>query len=189
MISLATVAGAPLPLLPLQILFLNLVTDVFPALALGLGEGSPTLMKDRPRPAGERILTRRHWLQIGLHGVILAAVVLAAMAMARFWLAYDYPRTVSVAFCTLALAQMWHVFNMRGQIRNVLANEITRNPWVWLALVICLVLVLAAVYLPFLSNVLALADPGAMGWLLIVPMSLVPLLLGPVARVLLRNVQ
>jgi len=162
---------------------------VFPALALGLGEGSPALMQDRPRPADERILTRWHWLQIALHGVIIAVVVLISMLLARVWLAFDYRQTVSVAFCTLALAQMWHVFNMRGQVRNVLVNEITRNAWVWLALAICLVLVLAAVYLPFLSNVLALADPGATGWLLIVPMSLVPLLLGPMTRILPRNTE
>ncbi|MBT8092653.1 MAG: cation-translocating P-type ATPase, partial [Gammaproteobacteria bacterium] len=102
-ISLATISGAALPLLPLQILFLNLVTDVFPALALGVGEGSPTSMKDRPRPASERILTRRHWLQIGLHGLIIAVVVLASMTLARNWLQFDYRQTVSVAFCTLAL--------------------------------------------------------------------------------------
>jgi Ca2+-transporting ATPase len=181
-ISLATVAGAPLPLLPLQILFLNLVTDVFPALALGLGEGSPGLMRERPRPANENILVRRHWVQIGLSGLIIACVVIASMVIAFRVLEYDYQQAVSVAFCTLALAQMWHVFNMRGNVRHIVKNEITRNPWVWMALVICLLLVLAAVYLPLLSNILFLADPGAAGWALIVSMSLVPLLLVPVAR-------
>ncbi len=186
-ISLATVVGAPLPLLPLQILFLNLVTDVFPALALGLGRGSPTSMRERPRPAAEPLLAQRHWWQIGLQGLIIAGVVLASMAMARYWLAYDYRQTLSVAFCTLALAQMWHVFNMRAHVRDIIRNEITRNLWVWLALVICLLLVLAAIYVPLLSEVLVLADPGVAGWALIVPMSLAPLLLSPVAGLFVRK--
>ncbi len=186
-ISLATIAGAPLPLLPLQILFLNLVTDVFPALALGVGEGSPTLMRNRPRPATERILTRRHWQIIVWHGLIIAGVVLAAMAAATLWLGYGHRQAVSVAFCTLALAQMWHVFNMRGQVRRFVVNEITGNAWVWAALAICLLLTLAAIYLPVLSDVLALVDPGAAGWALIVPMSLLPLGLAPIVQVVTRR--
>jgi Ca2+-transporting ATPase len=79
---------------------------------------------------------------------------------------------------------MWHVFNMRGEIRRVFVNEITRNSWVWVALVICLVLVLSAIYVPALGSVLALSDPGIAGWLVIVPASLMPLLLAPLASML-----
>jgi len=186
-VGLATVAGAPLPLLPLQILFLNLVTDVFPALALGVGKGSHTLMRNKPRPATERLLTHAHWLSIGLHGAVMAVVVLAAMAISVYSLGFDQQKAVAVAFCTLAFAQMWHVFNMREEIRRVVDNEITRNSWVWAALAICLVLVIAAIYLPALSEVLQLTEPGALGWALIVPASLIPLLAAPVVRLIVRN--
>jgi Ca2+-transporting ATPase len=183
-VSLATVAGAPLPLLPLQILFLNLVTDVFPALALGVGKGSPALMRHPPRPGKERILTRAHWIGIGLHGLFISVAVLGAMATSVFYLEFDQQRAVAVAFCTLAFAQMWHVINMRDQIGRVFDNEITRNAWIWAALALCLVLVLAAVYLPALADVLRLADPGVSGWAIIVPASLFPVLAAPfVARV------
>ncbi len=178
-VSLATVSGAPLPLLPLQILFLNLVTDVFPALALGVGRGSRLSMGRSPRPATESILTRAHWLRIGLYGVVMAVTVLAAMAISIFYLDFDNARAVTVAFCTLALAQMWHVFNMRDELGKFFDNEITRNRWIWAALLICLVLVLAAIYVPALSGVLELTDPGFAGWSLIVPASLVPLVAAP----------
>jgi Ca2+-transporting ATPase len=168
-----------LPLLPLQILFLNFVTDVFPALALGVGEGSPRLMQQPPRAATERLLMPRHWRRIALHGVVIALVVLAAMAIALYLLEYDYKHSVSVAFLTLALAQMWHVFNMRGERRRPFDNEITRNPWIWVALCICLVCVFAAIYVPFLSNILALAAPGWRGWAVILLMSLLPLIAAP----------
>jgi Ca2+-transporting ATPase len=181
-VSIATVAGAPLPLLPLQILFLNLVTDVFPALALGVGSGSRSMMKDKPRAGDEQILMQTHWLQIGLHGSVMALTVLAAMSIAGWYMEFDRERTVTVAFCTLALAQMWHVFNMRSNVGHIVNNDITRNVWIWLALTICLALVLAAVYAPGLKDVLVLSDPGQRGWAIIFVASIVPLLTAPIIR-------
>jgi Ca2+-transporting ATPase len=109
----------------------------------------------------------------------MATSVLAAMAISMFYLDFDHHQAVTVAFSTLALAQMWHVFNMRDEVRRVVDNEITRNRWIWAALLICLALVLAAIYVPALGNVLELRDPGAAGWALIVPASLMPLVLAP----------
>ena len=181
-VSIATVAGAPLPVLPLQILFLNLVTDVFPALALGVGEGSPELMKRGPRPFSESLLTRSHWVRIVLHGFVIAITVLAAMAIAVGQLGANTEQAITISFCTLTLAQVWHVFNMRDNIRTPFSNEITRNIWVWLAVGLCVLLLLAAVYVPLLSNVLSLSDPGVDGWLLIVGMSVVPIVIAPLVR-------
>jgi Ca2+-transporting ATPase len=181
-VTLATVVGAPLPLLPLQILFLNIVTDVFPALALGVGPGPGNLMEDRPRPAEEPVLTADHWLSIGMHGTVISISVLAAMATAVLYLEFDTVHAVTVSFCTLALAQVWHVFNMRGDPRRILKNEITKNIWIWVAIVICVALVVMAVYVPLLSGLLKLSDPGASGWLLIIVASFIPLLLGPVVQ-------
>jgi Ca2+-transporting ATPase len=185
-VSIATVAGAPLPLLPLQILFLNLVTDVFPALALGVGEGSPELMKQKPRPFDEPILTRSHWIRVVLHGFVIAVTVLAAMAIAVFHLGVSSEQAVTISFCTLTLAQVWHVFNMRDNLWKPFNNEITRNVWVWLAVVLCVLLLLAAVYVPLLSNVLKISHPGLNGWLVIVGMSLVPILVAPFVRWIAR---
>ncbi|MGB5627190.1 MAG: cation transporting ATPase C-terminal domain-containing protein, partial [Woeseiaceae bacterium] len=73
------------------------------------------------------------------------------------------------------------------ELRHIFDNEIMRNGWIWAALVICLVLVLAAIYVPALSNVLVLIDPGAAGWFLILPASLVPLLTAPLVSALSRS--
>jgi Ca2+-transporting ATPase len=186
-ISLATVVGAPLPLLPLQILFLNLVTDVFPALALGVGPERESLMNRAPRPATERILMRRHWLEIGLHGLVMALVVLAAMWVSSRFLGFTQQQTLAVTFCTLAFAQLWHVFNMRGNLRRVWRNEITRNPWVWAALLLCVVLTLAAVYTPALSKVMELSAPGRTGWLVIIVASVMPLFAAPLVKAVARR--
>ena len=181
-ISLATVISAPLPLLPLQILFLNLVTDVFPALALGVCEGSDDLMQDKPRAPNEEVVTRKHWQRIVIHGTILALTVLASMAIAINFLGFSSASAVTVSFCTLALAQVWHVFNMRSNMSQLFNNEITRNIWVWAAVLLCMLLIVAAVYVPGLATVLQLEHPGREGWLLIIGMSFLPLTTAPLVR-------
>jgi Ca2+-transporting ATPase len=177
-VALGALAQGPLPLLPLQILFLNLVTDVFPALALGVGEGSPALMRDPPRDPREPILTRRHWRSIFAGGGAIALCVLGALAVSVVWLEKPAREATTVAFLTLALAQLWHVFTMRDPGSGWIRNEITGNPWIWGALGLCLALLLLAVYWLPLARVLSVANPGASGWSLAVASSLVPLLVG-----------
>ncbi|MFC1682937.1 cation-translocating P-type ATPase [Candidatus Zixiibacteriota bacterium] len=180
-VALASMANAPLPILPLQILFLNLVTDVFPALALGVGEGDPEVMRRPSRDARESILHRRHWLGIGGYSLVLTSAVLGALAIALLWLKMDYHRAVTISFLTMAFSQLWHVFNMRDRGSRLLRNEITQNPFVWAALAMCSGLLLASVYLPGLSDVLKLTHPGAKGWAVVAVMSLIPLIIGQLA--------
>ncbi|NIO03031.1 MAG: HAD-IC family P-type ATPase [Proteobacteria bacterium] len=181
-VSLASLVNAPLPILPLQILFLNLVTDVFPALALGVGEGDPTIMNDRPRDPREPILTRHHWLAIGGYGLTMTLSVLGALTLALIWLKMGEGQAVTVSFLTLAFTQLWHVFNMRDRRSGLILNEITRNPFVWGALALCVTLLLLAVYIPGLASVLKLENPGATGWILVIVMSLIPCLLGQILK-------
>ncbi|GAB4334520.1 MAG: cation-transporting P-type ATPase [Candidatus Abyssubacteria bacterium] len=181
-VSFASLVNAPLPILPLQILFLNLITDVFPALALGVGEGDPDVMKRRPRDPREPILALSHWIAIGGYGLLITASVLTAFALAFVWLDAGRSGAVTISFLTLAFAQLWHVFNMRDANSRFFRNDITRNPYVWGALILCIGLLLMATYLPGLADVLQLAAPGANGWTLIIVMSLVPYVVGQILK-------
>ena len=177
-VSFASFTPLPLPLLPLQILFLNLVTDVFPALALGMGEGDERVMRLPPRNPKEPLLSRRKWLGIAGYGTLITASVLGALAISKYLLGMSNGEAVSVSFLTLAFAQIFHVFNMRDAGSRLFRNEVTRNPYVWGALILCALLVLAAVFVPPVAHVLGIADPGARGWKLIAAASLTPLLIG-----------
>ena len=181
-VSLASLANAPLPIRPLQILYLNLVTDVFPALALGVGEGDQTIMKRPPRDPEEPMLLRHHWWSIGGYSSLITLAVLGAFALALVRFEMDTQRAVTISFLTLASAQLWHVFNMRGIGSGFIRNEVTRNPFVWGALILCMVLLLAAVYLPGLSDLLATVDPEPTGWLLVLGMSLLPWAIGQILK-------
>jgi len=179
-VGLGVLFQGPLPILPLQILFLNLVTDVFPALALGVCEGSPALMRQPPRDPREPILTRRHWRSMFMLGGIIALSVLAALAVSVYWLEKPAAEATTVAFLTLAMAQLWHVFTMRNRKSGWIRNEITRNPWIWGALVLCVVLLMCAVLWPPLASILSTTNPGVSGWTAAIGFSLVPLVVGQV---------
>jgi P-type Ca2+ transporter type 2C len=182
-VGVAILAGAPLPILPLQILYLNMLGDVFPALALGLGKSDPSKMNRPPRQPNEPILTRSHWFAIGGYGILICGMVLSAFALAFMWLEATEGRAVTVSFLTLAFARLWHIFNMRDPETAFFRNEVTRNPFVWAALALCTGLLLVAIYLPGLSTVLSIEPPGTNGWLLILGMSLVPWAVGQILKI------
>ncbi len=181
-VAFASFALIPLPILPLQILFLNLVTDIFPALALGMGEGDEHIMKEPPRDPKEPLLSRRRWLGIAGYGAVITLAVLGALLYAMHGLGYGSEEAVSVSFLTLAFAQLFHVFNMRDKGSAFVNNEITRNPYVWGALGLCSLLIAAAVYVKPLAEVMKIIPPGIEGWTLIAVMSLVPPALGQILK-------
>ena len=181
-VSLASLVNAPLPIRPLQILFLNLVTDVFPALALGVGEGDPAIMDRPPRNPEEPIMTRGHWLAVIGYGLAITLSVLGAFALALTWRSMENQQAVTISFLALAFAQLWHVFNMRDRGLGLLDNDVTRNVYVWGALGLCVGLLLTAVYVPGLAHVLRLAKPGADGWVLVTGASIVPLVIGQILK-------
>ncbi|HSF95648.1 MAG TPA: cation-transporting P-type ATPase [Thermohalobaculum sp.] len=181
-VGLAVLSGLPLPLLPLQILFLNLVTDVFPAFALGAGAGDDDVMVLRPRRPGTPILTRSLWRMIVGTGLSITASTLAAFVIAHQVLEIGYERALTVSFLTLAFAQLWNVFNMRDPRSPMILNDITRNPFVWAALALCTALLLAVTFIPFLAEVLRLERPGAAAWGLIAVFSLLPLAAGQISK-------
>jgi Ca2+-transporting ATPase len=185
-VAVASVAGAftalPLPLLPLQILYLNVLTDVFPALALAVGRGSSDVMDRPPRAHDESVLTPGHWREIGGWSLVVAASVLAASAVATFVLGMPEFQAITVSFLTLAFGKLWFTFVLRTPGTGMLDNDVVRNPWVWGALALCVPLLIAAVYLPGLSDVLRTRPPGPAGWALLLGFSLIPFAVGQAVR-------
>ncbi|POY02396.1 ATPase [Mycobacterium kansasii] len=179
-VALAVVGGLPLPLLPLQILFLNLVTDVFPAFALATGEGEGDVLDQPPRRPKEPIISASLWRMMAGYGVAIAVSTLLALVAARYGLEYDTATTTTVSFVTIALAQLWHVFNMRGPRSAVLCNAVTRNRLVWCALALCLGLIAAAFTIPVLAKALQIQALGIQGWALALGCSVLPLAAGQI---------
>ncbi|HSO17947.1 MAG TPA: HAD-IC family P-type ATPase, partial [Desulfosarcina sp.] len=185
-VAVAAVIGGftqlPLPLLPLQILYLNVITDVFPALALAIGKGNPDIMRQKPRPRDESVLTRGHWKAIGGWALLVSACVLGALTIAFYLMDFEQRRAVTVSFLTLAFGKLWFVYNLRSPGTHMFRNDVVNNPYVAVAVVLCIGLLAAAVYLPGLSTVLNTRPPGLGGWLLILGMSMIPFAWGQALR-------
>ncbi len=179
-VGVASIVGAPLPLLPLQILYLNILNDVFPALALGVGPGSGEEMNEPPRDPETSILEREHWWEIAGYGLVIAATVGVAFAYALGPMAMSTGRAVTVSFLTLSVTRLFHVFNMRKPSSGVLSNEISRNSWVWGALGLDIGLLAFAVYYEPLAEILSVEPPGVDGWMVVVAAAMIPLVLGQI---------
>ncbi|MCA9667000.1 MAG: cation-transporting P-type ATPase [Myxococcales bacterium] len=186
-VGTAALLGTVQPILPLQILFLNLVTDVFPALALGVSEGERDIMRRPPRDAREPVLTRHHWLLIVLFGLLLTAATLGALGVALGPLHLPERQAVTISFLVAGLSQVCFAFAMSSARTAPLRNEVTGNAWLWAAAAWCTLLLLAAAYLPGLKTIMHASAPGLDGWLLVLAASLAPLLITLGARAALAR--
>lgn len=163
-----------LPLLPLQLLFLNLLSDVFPALALGIGQGNPQIMEEKPKDPKEPIIDQQNWLIIGLYGIILCLFIVGAYFFALKYWNLSPEICNNVAFFSLAFAQLWHVFDMRDARESFLKNQITQNKYIWAALAFCSAAILSAYFIPTISNVLSFHALESKVWILIAITSVLP---------------
>ncbi|WP_162130559.1 cation-translocating P-type ATPase [Schlesneria paludicola] len=179
----ALMIGWPLPLAALQILWLNLITDVFPAFALALEPSAPDVMKRRPRDPEESLLSVPFIGLLVWQGMLLTGVTLLAFGIGMSWHGIDKDGSgaaTTIAFMTLALSQVFHVFNARSQHRSAFTGRLFTNGWLWLAVAICLILQFSAIYLPPLQRVLhtvnlSLADLGLIAVCSLLPVAVVEL--------------
>jgi Ca2+-transporting ATPase len=181
----AIAAGWPLPLLPLQILWMNLVTDVFPALALAVEPASKDIMNQLPRSSHTTLLSKPFLVLIGWQAVMLAAISLAAYT----WALNVYgpgPHSRTVALFTLVAVQLGHTFNCRSRTRSAF-DGLFRNPFLWVAVLIVVTLQLSAVYLSPLAAVLGTVKPSAIDWIVIASCGLLPIGIVEIAKFTFRR--
>ena len=173
-VVLAGVLGLPaergtvvLPLLATQILWINLVTDGAPALALGLDPTDASSMQRPPRPRAERVVTAGMWRRIVLIGAVMAVVTLLVLdaslpgGMIRGIGTLRYAQTM--AFTTLVFAQLFNVFNARSEERSAFARLFS-NRVLWLAVLLSAGLQLLVVYAPFMQRAFGTVALGAGDW-------------------------
>jgi Ca2+-transporting ATPase len=169
----AGVAGLPLPLLPLQILWLNIVTDTFPALALAMERGDASLMQRKPERPEDAILSRGFVSRILFYGVLIAASALGAF----LWALQNHPaRATTITFITLALAQVFHLATARRV--TSLTRPAVANPYALGAAGLAIGLQVAAVYVTPLSMALLVSRPELVDWVVIIGFAAIPAVTG-----------
>jgi Ca2+-transporting ATPase len=160
--------GVVLPLLATQILWINLVTDGAPALALGVDPADAGVMNQPPRPRGEGAITRRMWAGIFFVGAVMATGTLIVLdaslpgGLIEGSGSLGYAQTM--AFTTLMMFQLFNVVNARSDERSAFSG-LFRNHWLWAAIGLSLLLHVAVIYVPFLQEAFSTVSLSASDWL------------------------
>lgn len=175
-----------LPLLPLQLLFLNLLSDVFPALALGLGKGDESIMKHPPKDPKEPIINKKNWLSMGIFGLIIAVTVTGAYLLVILYFGESKEVANTVTFFSLAISQLIHVFNMREPSENVFINQVVRNKFIWMALAFCFSALTASYLIPVFHDALSFEQLSAQYWLVVAGSSLSSLIIIQIVKQIFR---
>lgn len=171
---LAMAFGMPLPLLPIMILWVNLVTDGLPAMALGVDRAERDVMQQAPRGRQESIFAGRLGWKIVSRGIMIGICTIIPFALL---LAEDTAHTLShaqtVAFATLVMAQLIHVFDCRSS-RSIFHRNIFGNPWLLLAVASSIALLLIVMYYPPLQTVFQTVSLSLRDWALVLVFAALP---------------
>jgi len=168
---LASLLGMPIPMLPIQILWVNLVTDGLPAMGLGVEPTEPGVMKRPPRSPRESIFSRNLGQKIGTRGMMIGITTVLV-----FWIglailsppgAPDLALARTMAFTHLVFAQMFFVFECRSEVYSPFELGFTKNRFLLLAVIASVSMQLMAIYLPFFQQLLRTVPLPPLAWLVI----------------------
>ena len=184
----AMIVGLPVPLQPVQLLWLNLLSDGLPALALGLEKGEPDTMDRPPRPAKESILNRDMQVGILVQSVVVPLVVLGAMVL---WLRGnpgDVLMAQTLAFVTLAGLELPLAFAFRSERESIFALGVFSNRYMVAAAASSFLLLLGPLHLPGLQELFEVQSPNLSLWLVALPLMFVPFVAAEMTKAVLRRV-
>ncbi len=190
-IFLAMLAGLPSPLSPIQLLFLNLVSDGAPALALGMEPGEPDMMNRPPRPVREPIINRDMMISIAVQAVVMTIAVLGAFLFAGAHPNADpndpnLPKWETVAFATLVTSELLRAFVVRSERISVFKIGLFTNKWMVYAVAFSFVLVMATIYVPFLNPIFDTVPLRLTDWLWILPFAMLDSIAAELFKIYLR---
>lgn len=183
----SSLVGLPVPLLPIHILWINLVTDGFPALALGIDPVSPGIMRRPPRKINEKVVTKQRAFLMLAQGAFIAFCSLLAFVFVLFIEKEGIERARTAAFIVLACSQLFHSYNCRSMSESLFKIGIFTNKKLILATAVSFALQMAVVYVPFLQKVFKTEALGIFDWVLVVSISSFPLWAMEVVKLINRK--
>ncbi|MDO8662508.1 MAG: calcium-transporting P-type ATPase, PMR1-type [Candidatus Omnitrophota bacterium] len=172
---ISSLIGLPLPLLPIHILWVNLVTDGLPALALGVDPVDPHIMRRPPRKSTEAVITKERAFLMLAQGFFIAFCSLLAFVFVLFIEKEGITRARTAAFIVLACAQLFHSFNCRSMTESLFKLGVLTNKKLVLAVCLSFLLQMLVVYAPFLQKVFKTEALGLFDWAFVLVISSLPL--------------
>jgi len=185
-IFLATLAGSSSPLNAIQLLWLNLLTDGLPALALGMEKGDPDIMEQPPRPVHEPIINRSMIVGIVVQTIAITASVLVAYYTGLSWDGSSPVLAQTMAFVTLSASELVRAYTARSERASLLRLGVFSNKYMQYAVSFSIVLLLGAVYIPFLQPIFDTVPLGTREWTVVLPLLLVPGIAAEITKAIVR---
>lgn len=185
-IFLATLAGSPPPLTAIQLLWLNLLTDGAPALALGLEKGDPDIMERPPRPVNEPIINRLMVIGMIVQTIAITSVVLAAYYIGWNWDHSNLALARTMAFVTLSASELVRSYTARSERASLFRLGVFSNKYMQYAVSLSVILLLGVIYVPVLRPVFGTALLGMREWAVVLPLLLVPGIAAEITKAIVR---
>lgn len=155
-VLLSSLLALPVPFAPVHLLFINLLTDSLPAIALGLEPDQNDVMKEKPRPKSEGILTKDFVTSILTEGIVIAIMTFIAFMIGLKY--FDTPTAQTLAFATLCLSRLVHGYNCKSSGPVLFSSRFMNNKFLLGAFVIGVVLLMSVLLLPMLHNLFSISD-------------------------------
>lgn len=184
---LATLFGLPLPLLPVQLLWINLVTDGLPALALAVDPADAGLMQRPPRPPQEQFLTHARLLKLFVQGGFIAAITLLAFLYCLYGMDLNLERARTLTFTVMVLAQLFHALNNRSEDRSIFALGLWTNKPLLATVGLSALLQAVIVSWPSVQSIFKVAPFNPEHWVLAIGIGVLPLVAMEIWKVARRN--
>ena len=193
-VFISILLNLPIPLIPIQLLWVNLVTDSFPALSLGTEKGDPDIMKQKPRDTKEPILNRS--MIIGI--IVQSIALLTAVLIAYIWALNKYAGGLdtitdtgllmarTIAFTTLILAELIRAYSSRSERYSIIKLGIFSNRTLVWASLFSFALLLAVLYIPPLQPIFNSYSLSLNDWMVVGMLCLIPLAAGEINKTVLR---
>ena len=185
---LATLFGLPLPLLPVQLLWINLVTDGLPALALAVDPADADLMQRPPRPPQEQFLTRASLLRLFVQGTFIAVITLLTFLYCLYGMDLNLDRARTLTFTVMVLAQLFHALNNRSENRSIFALGLWTNKPLLATVGLSALLQAGIVSWPPVQSIFKVAPFDPEHWVLAIGIGMLPLVAMEIWKVAKKNV-
>ncbi|WP_298481888.1 cation-translocating P-type ATPase [uncultured Ruminococcus sp.] len=160
-----SLAGLPVPFAAIHLLFINLLTDSLPAIALGLEPHTDSVMKKKPRPAGESILTKDFLMRVGYSGVIISLATIGAFLLGYFYNgAHNASAAMTMAFATLCMSRLFHGFSCKADEPVIFSKRLWNNKFALMAFAVGMILINAVLWIPGLHGLFQIENdlPGVL---------------------------
>ncbi len=187
-IATASIFSLHFQLFPLQILFINLITDVLPALALGVIEGNDAIMKEKPKSASAPIIDSKKWVTIIFYAVVIAITSVGGVLASHYTIhqseGWNPLLCNNILFFSLVFTQLLHVLNMGKTGTNYFKSEVFRNRYVWLAIISSLIILIGLYLIEPVRTVLSIYPMSTADWMITISSAITAMVIIQIAKIL-----